>query len=114
MRRNYKLGVGAVWLVGALVYLMYSGVEQGAVYYFTMEEFRGRRAELVNQGVRIAGRVTAGSVQRRTSPNGTELKFTLGDFADGNGTANDGLLPVEFAGVVPDMFAEGRDVIVEG
>lgn len=101
-------------LVGALGYLMYAGVEQGSVYYFTVEEFQARKAEMANQGVRVAGRVSTGSVQRRTSAKGTELKFTLGDFAEGGGAQAAGLIAVEFTGVVPDMFAEGRDVIVEG
>lgn len=114
MSRGYKFGIGGVLLAGALAYLMYAGVEQGSMYYFTVEEFQGRKAELANEGVRVSGRVTAGSVQRRTSANGTELRFTLGDFVEGGAGDTAGVIPVEFSGIVPDMFAEGRDVIVEG
>jgi cytochrome c-type biogenesis protein CcmE len=41
------------------------------------------------------------------------MKFTLGEFSDEQ-TAGADTLAVEYTGVVPDMFAEGRDVIVEG
>ena len=114
MTRNRKFGVGAVLLVGAIGYLMYAGVQQSSLYYVTMEEFEARKAALVNQGVRIAGRVSAGSVRKQTSAAGTELKFAIGEFTEGGVPNGTPLLPVEFTGVVPDMFAEGRDVIVEG
>lgn len=113
MNRNRKFGIGALLLIGAIGYLVYAGVQQGSVYYFTIGEFQGRKDTLANQGVRVAGRVAAGTVQKQTTAKGTELKFVLADFSGPEGT-NGPQVPVEFAGVQPDMFAEGRDVIVEG
>jgi len=114
MTRKYKFAIGAVLLVGAIGYLMFAGVQQSSLYYVTMEEFASRQASLVNQGVRVAGRVSAGSVQKQTSEKGTSLKFSIGDFVASGLSDGTALLPVEYTGVVPDMFAEGRDVIVEG
>jgi cytochrome c-type biogenesis protein CcmE len=114
MTRNRKFALGAFLLVSSIAYLVYAGVQQGAVYYFTIDEFAARKGELIDQGVRVAGRVQAGSVEKRTDERGTELKFTMGDFADGAPAPGAAVLPVHFAGIVPDMFAEGRDVIVEG
>jgi len=114
MTRNGKFALGALLLVGAIAYLVYAGVQQGSVYYFTIGEFAAHKADLTNQGVRVAGRVAAGSVQKQTDARGTQLRFTIHDFTDGTNAAAATDLPVEFTGVVPDMFAEGRDVIVEG
>jgi cytochrome c-type biogenesis protein CcmE len=114
MTRKYKFGVGAVLLAGAIGYLMYAGVQQSSLYYVTMEEFAARQESLVDQAVRVAGRVSAGSVQKRTSEKGTELNFSIGDFVEGGETNGGPLLRVEYTGIVPDMFAEGRDVIIEG
>jgi cytochrome c-type biogenesis protein CcmE len=112
MNRYYKFGVGACLLVAAIGYLMYAGLQQSSTYYFTIEEFLPRRHEMVGQGVRVAGRVAPGSLAKQTSAKGTEMRFAIGDFkaADQLGET----VPVAFTGIVPDMFAEGRDVIIEG
>ena len=113
MKRNYKFGIGAMLLVGAVTYLMYAGVEQSSAYYFTIEEFLPRRAAMAGEGIRLAGRVTPGSLTKNTSSKGTEMKFSVGDFSNEEIAAVD-TVPVEYTGIVPDMFAEGRDVIIEG
>jgi cytochrome c-type biogenesis protein CcmE len=112
MTRNRKFGIGACLLVATIGYLMYAGVQQSSKYYFTIGEFLPRKDEMVGQGVRVAGRVTAGSLWKQTSTKGTEMKFTIGDFK-GKGAVG-ATVPVRYTGIVPDMFAEGRDVIVEG
>jgi cytochrome c-type biogenesis protein CcmE len=112
MNRYYKFGVGACVLVAALGYLMYAGLQQSSTYYFTIDEFLPRKQELVGQGVRIAGRVAPGSVTKQTSAAGTQMTFAIGDFKGADAMRE--TLPVAFTGIVPDMFAEGRDVIVEG
>jgi cytochrome c-type biogenesis protein CcmE len=119
MNRKARFGIAALLLSGAVIYLMYSGVRQTAVYYLTISEFLARKDTLANEGVRVAGRVELGSVTRQMTPAGEELNFRLGDFkTDGanDGTVNDGTVAVHFIGVTPDMFktAGGSDVIVEG
>jgi len=113
MRKNYKFGVGALLLVGASGYLMFAGVQQSSSYYFTIDEFIPMKDTYSERGVRVAGRVAVGSLEKKTSAAGTAMKFSIGDFTDeaAPGTPS---LPVEYTGIVPDMFAEGRDVIVEG
>lgn len=113
MKRNYKFGIGALLLVCSIGYLMYAGVEQSSAYYFTIEEFLPRRDAMAGQGLRLAGRVTPGSLTQVTSAKGTEMKFRVGDFSDEEIPVSATVL-VEYTGIVPDMFAEGRDVIIEG
>ena len=42
------------------------------------------------------------------------MSFAIGDFAGPDRVPVEGTVPVAFTGIVPDMFAEGRDVIIEG
>lgn len=112
MNRYYKFGVGACLLVAAIGYLMYAGLQQSSTYYFTIEEFLPRKQDLDGQGVRVAGRVAPGSLTKQTSAKGTEMRFAIGDFK-GAGEAGE-TVRVAYTGIVPDMFAEGRDVIIEG
>lgn len=114
MSRSGKFGLGACLLVAAIGYLMYAGVQQSSMYYFTIAEFLPRRSDLAGEGVRVAGRVTAGSLNKSTSAKGTEMKFSIGDFQGEGHVPVEGTVDVAYTGVVPDMFAEGRDVIIEG
>ena len=114
MSRSGKFGIGACLLVAAIGYLMYAGVQQSSMYYFTIEEFLPRKEGLVGEGVRVAGRVRAGSLEKTTSAKGTEMTFSIGDFEPEGEAPKGEAMPVAYTGVVPDMFAEGRDVIIEG
>ncbi len=114
MNRKARFAIAAFLLAGAVGYLMYSGVRQTAVYYLTIGEFLTKKDSLVNEGIRVAGRVELGSVTKKMTPSGEELNFRIGDFT-GDGVAHD-TVPVHFVGVTPDMFkaAGGSDVIIEG
>ena len=114
MNRRVRFLVAAAVLVAAVAYLMYTGVRQTAVYYLTIEEFLVKKEKLVNEGIRVAGRVEIGSVTKKMTPAGEELNFRMGDF-HGDGERHESV-PVHFVGVAPDMFkaAGGSDVIVEG
>lgn len=114
MSSKKRFAIGSALLVAAVSYLMYTGVSQTSVYYLTIDEFAAKKEELVNEGVRVAGRVTAGSVSRRMTEKGEELDFRMGDFKGDGGEGQ--TVRVFFVGVTPDMFKNegGSDVIVEG
>jgi cytochrome c-type biogenesis protein CcmE len=117
MNRKARFLVASLLLVGAVAYLMYTGVRQSAVYYLTIDEFLAKKETLANEGVRVAGRVTPGSVTKKMTPAGEELNFRMGDFtSDGDGGGDAKSVAVYFVGITPDMFkAEGgSDVIIEG
>jgi cytochrome c-type biogenesis protein CcmE len=117
MNAKFRFAIAGVALVGAVAYLMYTGVRQTAVYYLTIHEFVAKKSTLANEGVRVAGRVALGSVHKRMTAAGEELNFRLIDFqGDGQPPAAAATVPVHFVGVPPDMFkaAGGSDVIVEG
>jgi cytochrome c-type biogenesis protein CcmE len=61
---------------------------------------------MAGEGLRVAGRVASKSIE--WNPATLDLKFRLANFEESDG------VPVTYNGVLPDMFADGRDVIVEG
>src|SRR5713101_6849463 len=111
MKGKSKFFIGVLVIVGAVGYLIYTGIRETSTYYFTIEEFLPKREALANEGVRVAGRVQTGSMS--WDPKDLRLTFILGPFKKGEANSPTGV-PVHYQGVLPDMFAEGRDVIVEG
>ncbi len=108
MERKHRFLVGGVLLAGAIGFLIYSAASSTSVYYLTIAEFVQQRAELEDESVRVAGRVKDGTVQWDAKT--LDLAFVLGDFDASTPIS----VPVKYNGLLPDMFAEGRDVIVEG
>ena len=112
--KQSKFLTGALLIVGAVGYLIYTSIQQTKVYYFTIDEFLPKRAALTNTDVRVAGRVQDGSIQ--WDPAALNLTFRLMPIELGTIPVSDipTGVPVSYQGILPDMFAEGRDVIVEG
>jgi cytochrome c-type biogenesis protein CcmE len=102
-RRTFVFAGGTVLIVLSLAYLVYGGIQQGATYWVTVGELE-QHAETLPPRVRLGGTVAAGTV--RWDAAHRHLAFLVTD-----GTNS---LPVRYSGVVPDIFAEGRQVVVEG
>ena len=102
MRRNAKFVAGGAVIAVALVYMIYAGVTQSAVYFVTPSELRA--APVTGKAYRVGGMVEKGSVtwEART----LELSFSLSD-----GKAS---VPVRHKGTAPDLFGEGRGAVGEG
>jgi len=106
MDKNRRFIIGACIITAAVAYLVFTGIRETSVYYLTIDELLSRREAVAGEGLRVAGRVGANSVNWNAAT--LDLKFRLANFEDKDG------VPVAYNGVLPDMFAEGRDVIVEG
>lgn len=91
---------GAVVLL-AIGYLVLTGLSTATVYYVTVSEFQAQGAA-DGRPVRVSGEVVPGSIVRA----GATVRFAV---ADGGGR-----LPVVYTGVVPDIFGENIQVVVEG
>ncbi len=102
-RRTLVFAGGTVLIVLSLAYLVYGGIQQGATYWVTVGELRQRASSLPPR-VRLGGTVAPGTV--RWDEAHRHLSFVITDGAS--------TLPVRYTGVVPDIFAEGRQVVVEG
>ncbi len=99
------LGVGIVVL--AITALGLNAFQGNMMYYLTVGELKARQAEVVGQGVRLAGKVQEGSIQRDNRI--MTLRFLAYDEKDPTKT-----VLVAYRGVIPDTFKEGADVVVEG
>ncbi|MDR7418708.1 MAG: cytochrome c maturation protein CcmE [Armatimonadota bacterium] len=101
MTTKRKLLIGSVIIVLALGFVAYQGVRSSMVYYLTPTEFK-RKPELRHNKIRMAGKVVLGSVAKSEG----HVRFEI----------TDGITPyrVSYTGPLPDLFAEGREVLVEG
>jgi cytochrome c-type biogenesis protein CcmE len=106
MLHQRRFLVGALLITVAVSWLVWAGIRSTSTYYFEMDEFVARRASHDGEDLRVKGWVRAGSMH--WNPETNELAF---DLARQDGSEP---VPVAFRGILPDMFAEGREVVVEG
>ena len=88
----------AVLLAGALVYTSFSAATEATTPSQVLASASAGRS------YELTGKVVAGSVRR----DGDTLRFSVRD------RAGRAAVPVQYTGVVPDPFREGREVIVSG
>ena len=106
MLNRRRFIVGAALIAAAVSYLVYAGIRTTSMYYFELSEFVARRDALLGETLRVKGWVKQGSVSWDAHTN--ELAFELAT-KDGGSP-----VPVAYRGIRPDMFSEGREVVVEG
>ena len=99
MKRYWKFVLPAVALIAVLVVLM-ANLSSSLVYYNTPAEVEAR--EVDDSRLRLAGRVTPGSVVEREAA----VAFVVEDC--------DTSVAVIHTGAPPQLFAEGIGVVVEG
>lgn len=132
MSRKLKFLVGASVIVLAVATLIYSAVRETSAYFITVDEYAKTADAHAGKQLRLAGRVSDGSV--KWDPKTLDLEFLIRPIppkeAAAHAVADGGeavvkpavasadapvvTLPVRYNGILPDMFAADRDVIVEG
>jgi|SRR5271157_3750572 len=120
MRFKLRFVLGACVIASAITYLIVTAIRNTAEYYLTVQEVATRGADLQGQALRVAGRVKPGGIS--WDPRTLTLAFTIMAIPNPDGgavTPAAAVAPATFHVVCvgqpkPDMFAEGRDVIVEG
>jgi cytochrome c-type biogenesis protein CcmE len=73
------------------------------MFYYDPSQIAAGQAP-AHKRFRVGGMVVKGSVSRK--PGDLEVKFVLTDFAH--------QIPVEYTGVLPDLFREGQGIIAHG
>jgi len=104
MSAAVKLGIAACIVASVTAYMAYVGMTASWQYYLTVDECLSDAPALVNQRVRVNGKVVVGSLD--ISADRRLATFKIGEAA--------GQLLVRCTGPLPDNLAEDIDVVVEG
>ena len=101
-----KFIVAGLLIVGAVSYLMVSGIGDTMVYYYTLSELKEKKSELAGVGLRVHGYVSSGTI--RIDRERSQVDFLVMEKKTPN------TLPVTYQGIIPDTFKDGAEVVVEG
>ncbi|MBI3811206.1 MAG: cytochrome c maturation protein CcmE [Nitrospirae bacterium] len=106
MSKGKKIGLvfSILVIAGGLFYLGLGQFGKNLVYFFTPSEVIGFNQDYYGKKIRVGGMVVQGSMQ--VVPNTLKISFRL---TDGAAT-----IPVDFEGIPPDLFKEGKGAVVEG
>jgi cytochrome c-type biogenesis protein CcmE len=97
-----RVVIALVAIVGALVWVAAQGLSSSLVYYKTPTEILAEGSSAIGERLRLGGLVVAGSVET----NGGTTTFVVTDETS--------RLSVIDRGDLPELFREGRGVVVEG
>lgn len=103
LKGKIKFIVAIVVIALTVSYLVYGGVKDTMVYYLTVEELKAQVPEVYESRVRVSGTVVPGSIIKE---NNGVLEFQITDGAQ--------TIDVEYEGIIPDIFADDVEAVVEG
>ena len=102
-RKRLYVVLGILGGVAASVSLAVMASRENIMFYYDPSQVVEGNAPLAKR-FRIGGMVVKGSVARK--PGDLKVRFVLTDFAHE--------VPVEYTGVLPDLFREGQGIIAHG
>ena len=100
-RLKFIIAISAIFI--SVGYLIFTGVSESGVYYLKIDELKGGVPSTYKQKVRVSGTVVEGSIISEVSG---KLKFAITDGSD--------FINVKYSGIVPDIFRDGVEAVVEG
>src|SRR5262249_60920972 len=103
MKAKPALIISIAVVLGALLFLVFTGITSNMVYYYHVDEFLPKAASLNGETVKVNGKVLEGTIKKEQM----DYQFVIHG-------AKDHLVNVSYHGVVPDTFKDGSDVVVEG
>lgn len=101
-KKQTKFLVGSFVVLGAITYLVYAGIKETSVYYLTVSEVSAIAKP--GEDFRMEGKVVAGTIKVDDNSMGARFKIT--------DSKKD--IPIRFKGIIPDMFQDDIDVVVQG
>ena len=103
---HLKFIVAGGFILSAITYLMFSGISDSMVYYYTVSEALELAQESSSKGIRVSGYVSSGTIERDESASKVDFLVYERD--------SDQILPVVYQGIIPDTFKDDAEVVVEG
>jgi len=101
--RHKRLALVLVGLSGiaAITALVLNAFQDNLVFFYSPSQVKSQEAPL-GRTFRLGGMVEAGSVQR----SGTQVSFVVTDTVQ--------KVTVQYDGILPDLFKEGKGVVTQG
>ena len=100
-RKRMAIALGILAVVGAATALVLNAFQSNLVFFYTPTQIDAKEAP-GGRTFRLGGLVVAGSVKR----DGVKVAFEVTDTAK--------TVPVQFSGILPDLFKEGKGVVAQG
>ena len=100
-RKRMAIALGVVAVVGAATALVLNAFQSNLVFFYTPTQIEAKEAPS-GRTFRLGGLVVEGSVKR----DGVKVAFAVTDTAK--------TVPVQFSGILPDLFKEGKGVVAQG
>ena len=100
-RKRFAIALGILAVVGGATALVLNAFQSNLVFFYSPSQIAAKEAP-VGRTFRLGGLVVAGSVQRE----GVAVRFEVTDTAT--------TVPVQFSGILPDLFKEGKGVVAQG
>ena len=100
-RKRMAIALGVVAVVGAATALVLNAFQSNLVFFYTPSQIAAKEAP-GGRTFRLGGLVVEGSVKR----DGVNVSFEVTDTAK--------TVPVQFSGILPDLFKEGKGVVAQG
>jgi cytochrome c-type biogenesis protein CcmE len=94
--------VATVAVLAAVLLAMWGLKDRAAFFHTPAEVIAGKAA--IGQPIRLGGIVADGSIEQLA--DGVTIRFLVAD--------EEAMVPVEFRGIVPDLFREGSGAVAEG
>ncbi|MSQ53751.1 MAG: cytochrome c maturation protein CcmE [Betaproteobacteria bacterium] len=101
--RRLALIAAGVAVLGVAVALVLNAFQSNLVFFFSPSQVAANEAPM-DRTFRLGGMVETGSVRRL--PDGLTVRFVVTDTAK--------TIPVEYKGILPDLFREGKGVVAQG
>ena len=90
-------------VLGVATFFVLRAFNDNLVFFYTPSQIANHEAP-TNKSFRIGGRVVENSLKRE--PGGLQVEFIVTDTAQS--------VPVQYSGILPDLFKEGKGVVAEG
>jgi cytochrome c-type biogenesis protein CcmE len=101
--KRLALIVAGLAALGVAAALILNAFRSNLVFFYSPSQIAKQEAPQ-GRPFRIGGLVQAGSVQRQ--PDGVTVRFAVTDTAY--------TIPVQYTGILPDLFKEGKGVVAQG